>query len=248
MAPFDCPGVKADGLSLKLENFLVLWIDEKTYKKRKQLCGSEEGNGFELSRKRELHKGNGLDSDAIKEAGTVTLHIFPKCSSMKNMGEHLDAWEELLDELENGIEVHAPGQLLVMLKKTLPDSVVDEIVDLPDVNTYDEIVKFLRRRTNYKQQHETCEYNKKQIMAKARMHVLAEESLAQMSSEQKGSGAKPRESTKDRTEAVESTNRGGLVEEIIAALNQRKEGSDRGRGRGSDKDGKDRSRNNSLRI
>ena len=46
--PLDCMGVNAWELSIMLENVLCSWISDKLYSKRKNLCGGEPGNGFEL--------------------------------------------------------------------------------------------------------------------------------------------------------------------------------------------------------
>ena len=49
--PLDCMGVNAWELSIMLENFLCSWISGKMYKKRKNLCGGEPGNGLKLWRR-----------------------------------------------------------------------------------------------------------------------------------------------------------------------------------------------------
>jgi hypothetical protein len=83
----------------------VLWLSDTLYRKRKNLCGGEEGNGFELWRRLCAdHKGQ--RGETIKQAGAVALHTFPKCEKVEHLGDHLDAWEDLKEEF--GQELSTP--------------------------------------------------------------------------------------------------------------------------------------------
>ena len=59
--PLDCMGVNAWELSVMLEKLLCSWIGDKLYEKRKNLCGGEPRNGFELWRRMRFdYKGRGV--------------------------------------------------------------------------------------------------------------------------------------------------------------------------------------------
>ena len=47
-------------------------------------------------------------------AGADCLHQFPKCRSEKELEEHLDAWEEMLDKYGGQLIEYAPGHVRVM--------------------------------------------------------------------------------------------------------------------------------------
>ena len=131
-------------------------------------------------------------------------------ASHSSLGEHLDAWDDLLLEFGNGIEESNPNMLLVMFKKILPEKILDDIIDEPKVNTYDEIMSFCRRRTDHRREHEMNEFNKKKLVGKARVHALI--------NEDDGGGESKGRSRKDRSEAAAHAENGSLVDEIVAAL------------------------------
>ena len=94
--PLDCMGVNAWELSVMLENCLCSWISDKLYKKRKNFCGAEPGNGFELwQRMRVDYKGGGVKSET---RGVGALNTFPKCDSVNSLGPHLDACDDRYDK------------------------------------------------------------------------------------------------------------------------------------------------------
>ena len=60
-----------------LENYLSIWLSDALYKKRKNWCGGETGNGFELWRRlRADYKGK--SGAVIKVSGVTALQTFPK--------------------------------------------------------------------------------------------------------------------------------------------------------------------------
>ena len=143
-------------------------------------CSGEEGNGFELWRRLCAdHKGQ--RSDTIKQAGATALHTFPKCEKVEHLGDHLDAWEDPTEEFGQELS-NAPGQLLVMFKKTLPTSINNELTDWPLVGTCDYVLAFCRRRTDYRKERDLCEFAKKKILTKTRLSAMTSEQAAQMSS------------------------------------------------------------------
>ena len=143
----DCMRFNAWELAVTLENYVVLWLSDRLYSKRKNLCGGEEGNGFELWRKLCADQ-KGQRGHTIKQDGATALHTFPKCEKIQHFGDHLDAWEDLKEEFGQELS-NVLGQLLVMFKKTLPTSITNELIDWPSVRTCEEVLAFCRRRTYY---------------------------------------------------------------------------------------------------
>ena len=151
------------------ENFLILWLSDSLYRSRLRPCGRESANGFELWRRLIAdNRGGGV---AVKMAGVKTLNSFLQCTSVTSLGPHLDAWEDLFTEFGAGLE-SAPGQLVIVFKEKLPDSIITELLDHPDVVTYDDILQFCSRRTNHGKKTELCERAKKRILANMRIHSL----------------------------------------------------------------------------
>jgi len=89
-------GFSAADLSKVFFNWICDFLPLKLYNRRLQLAGREFGNGFEIWRRlRERYEGSGAIIDV---AGTDCLHAFPKCKSTKELEEHLDTWEEMLEK------------------------------------------------------------------------------------------------------------------------------------------------------
>ena len=92
---------------------MASWLSDTPYRKRTNLCGVEEGNGFELWR-RLCADYKGQRGDTIKQAGGTALYTFPKCKKVEQLGDHLDAWDDPKEAF--GLDLsNAPGRLLVML-------------------------------------------------------------------------------------------------------------------------------------
>ena len=145
-------GAPLDELSRILFDWICMWIPKKLYVKRVQLAGHEFGNGFELWRRLRIkYEGK---SDICDVAGVDLLHTFPKCKSTKpaDMEEHLDDWEEMVDLYGQQLQMHAPMSLRVMLLRTLPKEVEDEILDRPLLRTMEQIIEYLREKLMYKNQ------------------------------------------------------------------------------------------------
>ena len=107
----------------------MLWLSDTLYRKRKNLCRGEEGNGFELWRRLCAdHKGQ--RGDTTKQAGAVALHTFPKGEKVEHLGDHLDTWKALKEEIGQELS-SAPGQVLVMSEKSLATSITNELIDWP---------------------------------------------------------------------------------------------------------------------
>ena len=93
---YDCFSVNGWELSVMLENVLILWIGNSSYKNRLRLCGREPANGFELRRR--LIADNHGGGVAVKMAGVQFLNPFPQCTSATSLCPRLDAWEDLFAE------------------------------------------------------------------------------------------------------------------------------------------------------
>ena len=115
------------------------------------------------------HKGQ--RGETIEQDGAVALHTFPKCEKVEHIGDHLEAWEDPKEEFGQELS-NAPGKLLGTLKKTLPTSITNELIDWPSVRTYEEVLAFCRRRTDYRREHDLCEFAKKKILTKTRLNSL----------------------------------------------------------------------------
>ena len=62
-------------LSMMLEQFLVEWLGDSLYRRRKQLCGGVPGNGFEMWRW--LYQEFQGGSEAVMLGGSRRLQDFP---------------------------------------------------------------------------------------------------------------------------------------------------------------------------
>ena len=105
----------------------------------------------------------------------MALHTFPKCKKVEHLGDHLDAWENLKEEFGQ--------ELSVVFKKTLPTSITNELIDWPSVRTYEEVLAFCRRRTDYRKEHDLCEFAKKKMLTNMRLNSPTTEPIEQPSNE-----------------------------------------------------------------
>ena len=166
---FECLGHNAWDLSVALENFLLLWLGTSLYKQRLRLCNREPSNGFELWRRLVSdNKGSGV---VVRMAGSQALETFPQCQSVPQMGAHLDAWDDLFAEFGQELE-QAPIKLFTMFKSKLPTSIINELLDHPEITDYDSLKAFCRRRTEFRKEQELCESTKKRILAKTRLGAM----------------------------------------------------------------------------
>ena len=117
-----------------------------------------------------------------------------------------------------------------MFKKTLPTSITNELIDCPSVRTYEEVLASCRRRTDYRKEHDLCEFAKKKILAKTRLNSLTTESIEQPSNEASAWSEKRR--GRDREAAVALANTPGFVDELINGMLNKKGGRGDGKGRG----------------
>ena len=115
--------------------------------------------------------------------------------------------------------------MLVVLKKTLPTSVNNELIDWPPVGTYDDALAFSRRRTDHRKKHDLSEFakkkkKKKKILIKTRLNAMTTGQDAQMSSNEtsktwRSAGA---DKYKYRKATVSLANTPGIAEESIDAV------------------------------
>ena len=138
----DLQGFNAVEVSKLFFNWLCDFLSLRLYNRRLQLAGREFGNGFEIWRRlREKYEGTG---DVIDVAGTDCLHAYPKCKSVKDLEEHLDSWEEMLDKYGGPLIEYAPAHVRVMLIKTLPAEVEIELFDKPELDTWEKIMNLVQ--------------------------------------------------------------------------------------------------------
>ena len=103
-----------------------------------------------------------------------------------------------------------------MFKKTLPTSINNELIGWPSVRTYEEVRACCRRRTDYRKEHDLCEFAKKKMLTNTRLNSMTTESSAQLSNEAPAGSGKRR--GRDREAAVALTNTPGIVEGFINAM------------------------------
>ena len=104
---------------------------------------------------RERYEGSGAIIDV---AGTDCLHAFPKCKSTKELEEHLDAWEEMLEKYGGQLVEYAPSHVKIMLIKTLPSETEAELFEHPELDTWEKILDWCRKRLLYKNQKFLASY------------------------------------------------------------------------------------------
>ena len=156
LSTLDLQGFNAVELSKLFFNWLCDFLPLRLYNRRLQLAGREFGNGFEIWRRlREKYEGSG---DVIDVAGTDCLHAYPRCKSVKDLEEHLDSWEEMLDKYGGPLIEYAPAHVRVMLIKTLPVEVETELFDKPELDTRENIMDWCRKRMAYKNQKHLASY------------------------------------------------------------------------------------------
>ena len=99
------------------------------------------------------------------------MNSFPQCQPIGSLGPHLDAWEDLFTEPGAGLDI-ATNQLVVVFKEKLPASISIDLLDHPEVRTYEDILMFCSRRTDHRTEHDLCEQAKKQILARTCINAV----------------------------------------------------------------------------
>ena len=180
-------------------------------------CGADYAR---TTRAREARRPNRLE---------LWRYTHSRNARKSNILDHLEAWEDLKEEFGQELS-NAPGQRLVMFKKTLPTSITNELIDRPPVRTYEEVLAFCRRRTDYRKEQDLYEFAKKKILTKTRLNSLTTEPIDQPSHE--ASAGPERRRGRDREAAVALANTPGFVDEFITAMLNKKGGKGDGKGSG----------------
>ena len=120
------------------------------YVRRTQMagCAAQSGNGFEMLRQlcQEHHGG----AEAVQLGGMRRHQEWPKCTSIENPTQHLDAWVECLETHTHSTELlSAPNDLRSMLMGVIPTEHEDEILVRPETATYTDMIEYCKRRTTY---------------------------------------------------------------------------------------------------
>ena len=165
-------GNSAWDLSTKLETFISTWVSDSLYGRRVQMAGSkaQEGNGFEIWR--QLYHEHHGGANAVQLGGMRRLQEWPKCTSIGNLNQHLDAWLECL-ETHNQELLAAPNVLRTMILGVIPTEYEDEILVRPEVITHRDIILFCKNRTTYKRQKALAEITRRSTQG--RINSLAED-------------------------------------------------------------------------
>ena len=141
-----------------MEAWLVDWLSDSFYRRRKQLSGGEKGNGFEMWRWmfNEFQSG----SDAINLGGSRRLQDWPRYSKIESLSAHLDDWVDCLETYSAEL-LSAPGTLRSMILGVIPNEFEDELLSKPNVKTWQEIVEWCKIKTVYKRQKVLSEQARK---------------------------------------------------------------------------------------
>ena len=194
-------------------NWISAWLPKRLYNKRVQLSGGEFGNGLELWRNlRVRFEGSGTICEV---AGADALHSFPKCKQMKDLEEHLDDWEEMVDLYGGGLAVSAPSHLRVMLVKTLPSEVENELLEHPELNTMEKIIDYLRAKLIYKNQKHLASYIRP---GQSRVNVMQSQEESDDDDEDIGRGTEKKASANALTQIAQML---AQQTEMIAAFHKK---------------------------
>ena len=133
---------------------------------------------------------------------------------------------------EFGAELYScPENLLVMFKRTLPQSIIDDLLSHPGIATYDEIIAFIRRRTDHRKKQILCDHAKKRIQGrtKASMNTSLDELLYQRNGYQDSTP-----SSAGSNIPITAAGLRDMIDEQFAALKGKGKGKgDKGKGAGA---------------
>ena len=225
----DVEGHQAAEMSRIAFDWVCGWLPQRLCNRRLQMAGREFGNGFERFRKLRLkYEGTGTIMDV---AGADCLHQYPKCRSEKELEEHLDAWEEMLDKYGGQLIEYAPGHVRVMLIKTLPHEVENELLDHPELDSWERILDDLRRKLIYKHQKHLASYIKP---GSARVHAVRRQEQSDSEDEDEPA-PRGRSHTKAVKASMPSLSDPATIEAVVAAVMRRQGGRDRSSSRDKNK-------------
>ena len=231
MQTMDIEGHPASEMSKIFFDWVCDWLPQRLYNRRLQLAGREFGNGFELFRKLRLkYEGTGTIMDV---AGADCLHQSPRCRSEKQLEEHLDAWEEMLDKYGGQLIEYAPGHVRVMLIKTLPSDIENELLDHPDLSSWEQILDYLRRKLIYKHQKHLASYIKP---GSTRVHAVRRQDESDSDNDDDEPAPRGRSHTKAvKASSMPSLSDPATIEAVVAAVMRRQGGRDRSTSRDKNK-------------
>ena len=155
----------AASLAMKLEQTIVDWLPERLYKRRVQLCGgpTEQNNGFKMWNR--LYKQNKGTGDIIEYAGTETIREYPRCDRIADVADHLDGWQELLDNYGGELIGNAPKMLRSMLLNIIPRELKSEIMKDEKLcqKDYQGLADWCRARCTTLQQESLAEVTRRNL-------------------------------------------------------------------------------------
>ena len=132
-----------------IEGFLSEFLSDSLYKRQVQLCGGVKGNGLEMWRWLFLQFAGG--SEAVMLGGSHRLQDWTRCTKMEQLSQHPDDLVECLQKY--GAELlAAPGILRTMVLGIIPVELEDELLSMPHVKTWQEIINWCKIKTVYRRQ------------------------------------------------------------------------------------------------
>ena len=159
-------------LAVKLESFIAKWLVDSMYSRRVQLCGNEAQNGFEMWRLL-FHEHMG-GSAAINLGGMKRLQEWPRCNSVNTLSQMLDDWRHCLEKYNVEL-LNAPRTLYHMLLQVIPADFEDELLTRPEVDTWQKVMAWCKRKTAYKRTKALAELARKPATS-SRISALLSES------------------------------------------------------------------------
>jgi hypothetical protein len=139
--------VNAWEVATALDGFIFDHVDTDLYERRSQLCGSEDGNGFEAWRQIFLEHSGGGSLQTL--GGFRRLIEYPRCERLNGLQKHLADWEELVKKYGKNL-MTCPGELRAMVLGIIPSDMETELMP-KDVEypTWQTIIAFCRKTTIY---------------------------------------------------------------------------------------------------
>ena len=113
-------------------------------------------------------------SAAINLGGMKRLQEWPRCNSVNTLSQMLDDWRHCLEKYNVEL-LNAPKTLYHMLLQVIPADFEDELLTRPEVDTWQKVMAWCKRKTAYKRTKALAELARKPATS-SRISALLSES------------------------------------------------------------------------